>query len=197
MSDQDKTTEVLKGDEGLLLDHNYDGIKELDYPLPRWWLILFYVSIVFAVGYAGYYMLGFGPTLTQELAIDLQQISEAQAKAPKPESQGDEVFAVALKDPKQVQLGHDSFSAKCAACHGDVGQGLIGPNLTDDYWLHGNGSLQAIAKVVAEGVPEKGMPAWAAIVKSDELVHLVAFIKSLRGTNPPAAKEPQGERQEL
>lgn len=180
-------------DKGLLLDHDYDGIQELDHPLPSWWLNLFYVTIVFSVLYMGYYMLGPGPTLRQELTAKMSAIEQAQARAPKPKSQGDEAFAVAVADPEKVKLGSGVYAGKCAACHGDKGQGLIGPNLTDDYWIHGKGQLAEIAKVVSEGVPDKGMPPWGSVLKPDELVHLVAFIKSVRGTNPSGAKEPQGE----
>lgn len=182
-------------DKGLLLDHDYDGIQELDHPLPSWWLNLFYITMVFAVLYAGYYMLGPGKTTWQELAEQMKDIEVAQAKAPKPEGQGDAVYAAAIGDPHMIHEGSEVFARKCLACHGDKGQGLIGPNLTDDYWIHGKGSPADIAKVVIEGVADKGMPPWASILKSNEIVEVVAYIKSIRGSNPAGAKEAQGELQ--
>ena len=189
---QDPKSEVLKGEESLVLDHEYDGIKELDHPLPNWWLWIFYLTIAFSIPYAIYYMTGMGPTLSQELASDLEQIAKVQAAAPKPAEAGLEKLIAALKDPSQIESGKTAFIAKCAACHGDKGQGLIGPNLTDDYWLHGEGKAKDVIKVVSEGVLDKGMPAWGQVVSPDELVHLTAFIHSLRGTNPAGAKEAQG-----
>lgn len=182
-------------DKGLLLDHDYDGIRELDHPLPSWWLNLFYVTIVFAVLYAGYYMTGVGPTLRQELTVQMQEVEKARANAPQPVDQGEAVFAAVASDPEKLKLGSAVYSGKCAACHGDKGQGLIGPNLTDDYWVHGKGKPNDILKTVAEGVAEKGMPPWGTILKSEELVLVVAYIKSVRGSNPAGAKEPQGELQ--
>lgn len=182
-------------EKGLLLDHDYDGIRELDHPLPSWWLNLFYVTMIFSVFYVGYYMLGPGPTLRQELAAQMQDIEKAQAKAPKPADQGEAVLVAAIADPEQIKLGSGVYAGKCAACHGDKGQGMIGPNLTDDYWINGKGSPGDIAKVVSEGVAEKGMPPWGPVLKPEELVHVVAFIKSVRGSNPAGAKEAQGELQ--
>ena len=182
-------------DKDLLLDHNYDGIRELDYPLPSWWLNLFYVTIAFAVFYAVYYMVGPGPTLRQELAKQMKTIEEVQAKAPKPEDQLGSALAAAIGNPHEIHEGSEVFASKCMACHGDKAQGLIGPNLTDDYWIHGHGTPGDIAKVVTEGVGDKGMPAWGQILKPNELVQVVAFIKSVHGTNPPGAKDPQGELQ--
>ncbi|MES2856093.1 MAG: cbb3-type cytochrome c oxidase N-terminal domain-containing protein [Bdellovibrionota bacterium] len=198
MSDhEDPKSAPLKGEESLLLDHNYDGILELDHPLPRWWLMTFYASIVFAVAYALYYMVGPGPTLRQELQASMNEIELAQASAPKRPDADDEVFVASLNDPNKLKIGAETFAGKCAACHGDQAQGIIGPNLTDDFWINGKGTYQDIAKVVADGVLDKGMPPWGAMLKAEELVHLIAFIRSVRGSNPAGAKESQGEFQKL
>jgi cytochrome c oxidase cbb3-type subunit 3 len=91
-----------------------------------------------------------------------------------------------------VDLGKENFTAKCVACHGQKGEGLIGPNLTDKYWLHGNGTRKDILVVIRAGVPEKGMPSWGALLKAEEQLSIAAYIYSLRNSNPANAKAPQG-----
>ncbi len=179
----------------LLLDHDYDGIQELDHPLPRWWLATLYATIVFSIFYMGYYLTGIGPTLTEELQVDMQEIESKKKLSPVSE-QNNSYLYVLLKDPVKVGQGLAVYTGKCAPCHGDKGQGVIGPNLTDDFWIHGTGNLDDIAKVIRIGIPEKGMPPWQAILTPDEVQNVVAFIGSVHGTNPANAKEPQGEKQE-
>lgn len=196
---EDKSTpdvKVLRGEENLLLDHNYDGIRELDHVLPRWWLGILYGTIVFAAWYAGYYLSGHGPTPQQELAVAMKQIEALQ---PKPAPGGADTVALlaAFKDPTRIKHGAEVFAGKCVPCHGDKGQGVIGPNLTDDFWIHGKGTLVDIASVVTVGVGDKGMPPWGSILNQDELRDVVAFVHSIHGTNPPSPKEPQGEKQEF
>ena len=193
----DQKVEVLKGEEALLLDHDYDGIHELDHVLPRWWVWIFIGTAIFAAWYAGYYMSGHGPSPREELAASLAKI-EAMKPAPAPPGEGDEAaLLAALKDPAKQKHGLEVYMGKCVACHGDKGQGLIGPNLTDDYWIHGVGTAKDIAKVIAEGIPEKGMPPWGPILTPDELRDTVAFIRSLHASKPAGAKPPQGEMHEL
>ena len=188
---------VSANESGLLLDHDYDGIQELDHPLPRWWLSLFYATILFSILYAVHYMLGTGPSLREELAADMAEIEAlkiVKTSAPLAGTE-DEILAAIATQPEKISLGKAVFTGKCAACHGDQGQGTIGPNLTDDHWLHGTGKASEIAATVRAGVPEKGMPPWGPVLSSDELLNVTAFIVSIRGTNPPGAKEPQGTRQ--
>lgn len=182
-------------EEALLLDHNYDGIQELDNPLPRWWLLTFYITIVFGVAYAIYYMTGIGPDLRQELDVAMQKIEAKRAAAPQPAATAGEDTALraALNDPRKIATGKDVFQGKCVACHGANAEGGIGPNLTDKNWLHGKGRLQDIAQTIRDGVTEKGMPPWGPVLKDDEIVSVVAYIHSVLGSNPPGAKEPQGD----
>ena len=189
--------EILKGEEDLLLDHNYDGIHELNHVLPKWWLGILYGTILFAAWYMGYYMSGHGPTSRQELAADLRAIEALKPAATNgtPESDKQNLLA-AFKNPARLKQGQEVFSGKCLACHGDKGQGLIGPNLTDDFWLQGKGTLQDIAEVVTIGVPEKGMPPWGPVLTNDELADVVEFVRSIRGSNPAGAKASQGIKQE-
>lgn len=174
--------------------HIYDGIEELDNRLPNWWLVTLYGTIVFAMGYFAYYVVGSGPTLTQEYQRERDEAEYAaylKGDTKKPPSES-ELLAV-FKDPERRKEGREVFSSRCVACHGSVGQGGIGPNLTDEYWLHG-GKLVDIALVVDRGVGEKGMPAWGPMLKESELRSVVAYVASLAGTQPAGAKAPQGEK---
>lgn len=174
--------------------HFYDGIEELDNRLPSWWLGTLYGSILFAIVYFGYYVLGSGPTLVKEYERN-QAASEYAAYLKGGAKKGPtetELLAV-FKDHERQEEGHAVYHARCVACHGDHGQGGIGPNLTDEYWLHG-GKLTEIATTVSRGVPDKGMPPWGPILKDHEIHSVVAYIRSLHGSKPKGAKAAQGER---
>jgi len=176
------------------LEHEYDGIQELDNPLPGWWLATFYGAIVFSVLYVGYYHFGPGPGTFEELARDLGELrrKELAMKEKDPGPSAPALLAL-LEDPARREAGRRAFTEKCASCHGPDGGGLIGPNLTDRHWLHGRGGILDIFHVVADGAPEKGMPPWKGMLKREELENVVAFAHSLKGTRPRSPKEPQGE----
>ena len=188
--------QLQKGEEQLLLNHNYDGIHELDHVLPRWWLWLFYVTIIFAAWYSGYYLSGNGPTPQQELKTAMKEFENLKPKSASPEKDTAALLA-AYKDPQKLKHGAEIFAAKCLACHGDKGQGIVGPNLTDDFWLHGDGRLEEISEVVINGVAEKGMPPWGSILTPEEIRDVSAFIHSLHGSNPASPKAPQGAKFEF
>jgi cytochrome c oxidase cbb3-type subunit 3 len=137
--------------------------------------------------------MGEGPTLVKEYehAKSAFEYSQYLNKGTVKVASEDELRAF-MKDSARIKAGREVFQGKCVSCHGAQGQGGIGPNLTDDYWIHG-GKMTDIVKVVSEGVLDKGMPPWGAILKQDELYSVVIFVKSLRGTNPPGAKAPQGD----
>lgn len=171
--------------------HDYDGIQEFDNQLPRWWLYMFYISIVFAAGYWGYYKFGPGQTLMEVFEQEHAALQAAQQQAaPQGGADGERLLAVA-KDPAQLEKGKTVYAGKCASCHGPQGQGSIGPNLTDTFWIHG-GTLVQIATTVEKGVGEKGMPPWGPLLSQEELYAVTAYVKSLKGTNPPNPKAPQG-----
>lgn len=171
--------------------HNYDGIEELDNPLPRWWLYGFYLTIVFSVLYVLYYHIGPGPSLAEVYAQNMAQLRETRkSQQPTFDSQA---IAALKADSSAMTVAATIFAEKCAACHGEKAQGIIGPNLTDDYWLHG-AQPQQIASVIQNGVSDKGMPPWGEMLSAEDIQRLVAYILSLHGTNPPGAKEPQGEK---
>lgn len=178
-----------------LLDHEYDGIREYDNPLPRWWLWLFYATILFAAVYTPYYLLGYGDSPREDYrqqmtAAEQQQARrQQQAAAPTPPA-GEPAPAPAQAD---VARGEQIFKQNCVACHGQQAQGMIGPNLTDNAWIHGN-TLADVKQVITNGVPEKGMIAWKNQLKPEQIAAVAAYVKSLQGTNPPNPKPPQGER---
>jgi len=167
-----------------LTDHNYDGIQELDNPLPRWWVYLFYATIVFGIGYFTYYGFGIGPNLNEELEAHMRVLT------PKTEMAID--YESLEKDPAKKEAGQAIYVAKCAACHLTDGGGMIGPNLTDNYWIHGTGRLADIIAVVQKGVPEKGMLSWESLLSPDDLEAVSVYVHSLKGTTPATPKAPQG-----
>ena len=182
---------------GKLLDHNYDNIRELDNPLPGWWLVTFWGTIVFAVIYFAYYQLMGGPTSDQMLKSDMAeigaQVEAGRAAQPqKPEVNLLELYANADAKTKGQQV----FIMRCVACHGSKGEGIIGPNLTDDFWINGDGTLAAIRDNVKKGVLEKGMPAWEATLPAEEVDAVSVYVKSLYGSNPPNSKAAQGDKKE-
>ncbi|WP_456462344.1 cbb3-type cytochrome c oxidase N-terminal domain-containing protein [Reichenbachiella sp.] len=176
----------------IVLDHDYDGIKELDNHLPPWWKYMFYASIVFAVIYMFmYHISGSLPLQTQEYEIAM---AEAQANMSEAEagSSIDESNIAFSDDPAVLASGKTVYERNCVACHKAAGEGGIGPNLTDDYWLHG-GSIQDIYNTIKNGVPDKGMIAWGDVLSPSKMNDVASYIETLKGTNPPNAKAPQGE----
>lgn len=184
----------VEKEKDILFDHEYDGIRELDNSLPPWWVAMFYITIVFAVVYLGYYHLtGYGIDQETEYALEMERAEEAvQAHLAKQADRIDETNVVALQDPQDLALGETVFTTYCSACHGQLGEGGVGPNLTDQYWLHG-GSITDVFKIIKYGVPEKGMIAWNTQLRPAEIQKVASYIMTLVGTNPPNGKEPQGE----
>ena len=180
----------------LIMDHDYDGIQELDNPLPGWWLMTFYLTIIFSVGYVLYYYAFGGPNSDQELAASMEQIEMRRAEtAAAGGDEPDEAELIAKStDSSRIEAGKNEYMVKCMACHGNLGQGLIGPNLTDEYWIHGDGSITQIMEVVNKGIPEKGMPPWEGLIPPEMIENVVFYVVSIKGTNPPGARPPQGNK---
>ncbi len=185
-------------DRDELLDHDYDGIREYDNDLPRWWLNIFWLTTVFAICYAFYIHAGYSLTTDEKLAKGLAELEEMRvASAPAPaDTQSDaspnDILLAIAGDDSRVSAGEKIYMTKCLACHGAKGEGTVGPNLTDDYWIHG-GKITEIKQLVIEGVPAKGMLSWKNLMTPDEIDSVVAYIWNLHGTNPPNPKAPQGE----
>lgn len=184
----------LSAEKEIELDHNFDGIKELNNPIPFWFNLLFGVTIAVAIAYMLFYhVFNIGDLQAKEYETALVQAEEAkQAYIKQAGNLIDENSVVLLTDESKIKEGAEMFVAKCVVCHGDKGQGNVGPNLTDDYWIHG-GDVQSIFKTIKYGVPSKGMVAWQNSMNGAQIQALTSFIHTLKGTNPAGAKAPQGE----
>ena len=183
----------IKEEANIDLGHNYDGIRELDNKLPGWWLYGFYACILFAGIYLyRYHVAHSAPLSKEELQISMDKAEiEKQEYLKKAGNSIDENTVKLLTDPADLSEGKKVFTTICAACHRPDGGGLIGPNLTDDYWLHG-GSINEIFKTIKYGWPDKGMQSWKDNYSPKQIAQIASYIKSIHGTNPPNPKAPQG-----
>jgi cytochrome c oxidase cbb3-type subunit 3 len=173
--------------------HEYDGIEEADNELPRWWLAIFYLSLLFALGYWFYYH-EFNVGLGTAAAYQRDQ-AELEASRPKgPQGLSDEQIRTWQQDAALVSEGALLFKTNCLACHGEKGEGKIGANLTDVHWIHG-GNPVAIHQTIVEGVVAKGMLAWGPILGPDGVQKVTAFVLSIRNSNVPG-KPAEGEKYE-
>ncbi|MEN9598330.1 MAG: hypothetical protein RL596_641 [Bacteroidota bacterium] len=189
-------------EEALALDlgHNYDGIRELDNNIPSWWKYGFVFSIVFGVVYLYNYHIAYSKPLQQEeLRIDIQAAADQHALYLENAANNIDENNVAVLGTEDTEAGKMLFikPGACATCHGENGSGMvngiagIGPNLTDEYWLH-KGDIKSIFYSIKYGWPEKGMKSWKDDYSPKQIAQLASFIKSLEGTNPQPAKEKQG-----
>lgn len=177
----------------LIKGHEYDGIQELDNPLPTWWLITFLGAIAYSFIYFLHIHLTPDNQIADEFLRDKQEVASQQASVPRAKIPEATDLAAFVAMPENIEKGKAHFATLCAACHGANGQGGIGPNLTDNFWIHGRGDAAGIATTVSDGVLDKGMPAWSAALKPDQVYQVAGFVLSLKGTNPNEAKGPQGE----
>jgi cytochrome c oxidase cbb3-type subunit 3 len=174
------------------LDHEYDGIREYDNPLPRWWVLILWGSVVFSFVYLVYYHVSpHGVGVVAAYEEDMRRAREERAKQSLAEAPSEAVLGKLMADSDLMQDAKVTFTTRCAVCHGAEGQGLIGPNLTDNHWIHGQGRLMDIYEVVSHGVPAKGMPAWELQLQPIEVRKLASFVAGLRGKNLPG-KPPEG-----
>ena len=177
----------------ILMDHNYDGIKELDNALPPWWKYGFYITIGVAFIYLlNFHVFGLGKNPTEEYNAEMEnamikkEIYEASNKDKIDENN------VPMADAAGLIAGQRLFETNCVACHLKDGGGSVGPNLTDNYWLH-KGSLNDIYNTIKNGYPDKGMQSWSSQFTPKEISFLTGYVKSLVGTKPAVAKAQQGE----
>lgn len=178
--------------EPRMLEHDADGIHELDNLLPRWWVWLFYLCIAFAVAYMLYY--------------HVFRMGDLQAAAyEKERAAGEAIKSAAIanfeasignlqpsKDATVLSEGHRIFGNFCAPCHRPDAGGLVGPNLCDDYWIHGSNYVDNL-KTIINGVPEKGMLTWRGVLKPNEIQAVASYIYTLRGSKPPNPKPPENQ----
>lgn len=177
----------------IMLDHDYDGIHELDNSLPPWWKWGFVFTIIFACGYLWYYHAGSGPSQAQEYAMAVEKAeAEKAAYMAKAGNAVDENSVKLIEDKAELADAATLFKNTCAACHREDAGGNVGPNLTDNYWLHG-GKLQDIFKTIKYGWKDKGMPEWQHNMSAKQIAGLASYIKSLTGKNVPGGKAPQGD----
>lgn len=182
---------MSSNDQDKLLDHEYDGIQELDNNLPLWWLWTFFGAIIFSFLYwIHYHHNGGGLSLDEELTQGMAQI-ENQRNSAQQTTEGGEGPSV----EELTAQGEKIYQINCASCHMKNGGGSIGPNLTDDYWIHGSDE-ESIQKVIAKGVLDKGMPPWEAIIRPADMKAVVTFVVSLKGKNVEGGKAPQGDKVE-
>lgn len=210
-----------------LLSHDYDGIQELDNDLPRWWMWLFIITIVWAVLYVFYYhvaSIGYLSADEYELEMNPSYVRASSTEllgllpeyhSPLHNPYGDvtpysqlmgietEAFVrvtretdtlIYLELTEEVDLvaGHEVYVKNCANCHGKLGEGGVGPNLTDDHWIHG-ATMTDVTKTVLYGFPAKGMISWRGFLNDKQILQASSHILTLKGTNPPNGKAPQGE----
>ena len=187
-------TEPLANENQLLLEHDYDGIKELDNNLPPWWVYLFYACILFGVVYMVRYEVLGADNQEMELKKEVAQakidIAEYMKTAP---DLMDEKTVTLLTDPADLAAGKEIFTANCAACHRADAGGQIGPNLTDEKWILGGGIKNVFHTLVNGGRDGKGMISWKGTLKPKEMQKVASYILSLKGSNPPDAKAAEGE----
>jgi len=188
-------TNTLEEEEEIMLDHNYDGIKELDNHLPPWWTNLFYLTIAFSVVYVLiYHVFDIAPLQEEEYNLAMADAAKQRETrlASVEEDFIDENSVEFVGNSEALTEGAMLYTRNCVVCHGANGEGGIGPNLTDEYWVHG-GSMSDIFSVIKYGVQEKGMIPWQTSLTPSQMQNVASFIYTLEGTNPANAKAPEGQ----
>lgn len=177
----------------LIGGHEFDGIRELENPLPPWLKYLFYATIVFSAAYLILLFVFKDDSIIQDLEYQ-KEMAEARGELEKeaPE-EGEEAVAVVRTEEDILASGQKTFTKICAVCHGKFGEGLVGPNFTDEYWIHG-GSREDQYKIIINGVIEKGMISYKNQLSETQIQDVISYIHSLKGTNPPNPKAPEGEK---
>ena len=181
---------AIQQNDDKLIEHNYDGIQEYDNPLPRWWVYLFWVTIVFSALYLlNVPGIGVG---NGRLAAYEKDVAEWKAAHPQPTGGASaEQLALLANTSAVIASGKQVFITNCVSCHRADAGGLIGPNLTDDFWIHG-GTLAEINKTITDGVLAKGMPNWGKLLTPGQVNAVTVYVGSLKGTHPVNPKAPEG-----
>jgi cytochrome c oxidase cbb3-type subunit III len=211
-----------------LIDHDFDGIQELDNDLPRWWVWLFILTVIWAFIYFPYFHVfhigyssselyqeelnpdyirepnlsntyfGIIPRYRSPIGVDQKDVDRMRALHDNARHvvlltrETDTTVYVAITELDEIAEGKKVFLANCSSCHGKLGEGGVGPNLTDQYWLHG-GEFSNVVKTVRYGYPTKGMIAWLGTLPQEDIIKAASYVYTLQGTNPPNAKGPEGE----
>ena len=181
-------------ERAVMTAHEYDGIRELDNKLPPWWVYMFYVTIIFSVGYIiHYHVLKTGALQEEEYEREMVEARrQVEAYLATLDEVIDETTVTMLTEEGDLVTGKELYGVNCAPCHGQQGGGTVGPNLTDKYWIHG-GSVNEIFSTIKYGVPAKGMIPWESQLTPKQMQQLASYIITLEGTAPEGAKDPEGE----
>ncbi len=189
----DMNFKPIEEEAALDTGHDYDGIRELDNVIPPWFTTAFIITILFAIGYLyRYHIAKSAPMQIEEYERSVALAELQHDEYLKRQASSIDESNISLMEGADLEAGTKIFVTLCAACHKTDGGGSVGPNLTDEYWIHG-GSLQDIFKVVKYGVPDKGMISWKEQLSPLQMAQVSNYILTLKGTNPPDAKEKQGE----
>jgi cytochrome c oxidase cbb3-type subunit 3 len=189
----------LEEEGSLVMEHKFDGIAELNNPTPAWFMVLFYGTILFAIGYLlNYHVFNYGKLQDEEYVAEIEKAAEDKvaflASPANAASAVNENNIVQSKDAAVLKSGQALYATRCPPCHGEHGQGLVGPNLTDEYWLHG-GKIKDVFKTIKYGVPEKGMISWEKSMSAQQISDIANYILSMQGTKPADPKVPQGNKE--
>ena len=183
----------IEREKDIMFDHDFDGIKELDSKIPPWFAWLFIITIIFAAYYMiDYHVIGSGQVMQEEYAEEVRIALLEKEVLIKSGAFVNEETVTQLTDVSALDAGKNIFQTNCIACHAADGGGIVGPNLTDDYWIHGGG-IKNVFKVIKYGVVEKGMIAWQTQLNPNQMQEVASYVLSLHGTTPAAPKQPEGE----
>lgn len=187
----------IEHEKDILLNHDYDGIQELDNDLPPWWVWLYYLTIFFAVAYIVRFYVMDGPSQAKEYEIEM---AEAKLEVEEYLKNTPDLVSLdnveLLTDASSLEAGNKIFQANCAACHTADGGGLIGPNLTDEYWILGGGIKNIYKTISNGGRPGKGMISWSSTIRPTQMQQVASYVISLQGTAPNNPKAPEGDKWE-
>lgn len=184
----------IEREHEIISHHEFDGIRELDNSLPPWWVNMFILTVIWGGIYMFYYHWGGnGPSSAEEYNMEVEAAIKQQRIALAGQANAvDESNVVALTESSDLGEGELIYKNSCLVCHGAAGEGGVGPNLTDQYWIHGGG-IKNVFKTIKYGVPEKGMVAWSSTLKPADMQKVASFILTMQGANPPNGKAPQGD----
>jgi cbb3-type cytochrome c oxidase subunit III len=183
-----------KSADAAMPDHVYDNIRELDNRIPPWFTTLFLGTIAFAAIYmVNYHVIGSSPLMIEEYRQEVAEADLHRRMMIAREGAIDENTLAVLVDPAAIERGREAFGKYCVSCHGTQGQGVVGPNLTDEYWIHGGG-VRNVYATIKNGVAAKGMISWQLVFTPKQIQEIASFVLSLQGTNPPNAKKAEGEK---
>ena len=184
----------LEDENKILLEHDFDGIRELDNKIPPWFNAILWGTVVFAIVYmVNYHIIGSGNVQEEEYAAEVRAAKLQQDLLAESGAMVTAETVTLLTDPADLAVGKEIFLKNCAACHGQNGEGLVGPNFTDEYWIHGGG-IKNVFHTISEGVPAKGMISWKSQLSPAQIQKVGSYVLSLQGTNPPNQKGPEGEK---